>query len=576
MRKETKRNLVRGYLALFIIFSTFLMPVTMVLAQADDEDVGDDAEDEATYIQTGELIKNFKFESFRGTDISKTNSYAGTKLIFENEPTWTITKDDIELQYTNTQGDRIYFYYKVAARAKINIFTNVPISACAPKFDKEDDKHEVLDYSRYRWKLKKGSSSSYYWKRVEHDEYDMKDYYWDFGNMYSHNANHHRYSGPVVMSFDIDDDPLPDFLTDELGNELEKEFDYIAISSIQIDPDSDVERGKLSDDNPDIQLDGVDFNQETEERKGTSGYDDDKSKSSRKYEINARYGDEFVIQSYDEGIQPMSKGASLNPTTKNGSAIWDPEDEDKSMDDCKFTYNLGRLTPVVFEWGAKLKWNDWDIDHKDYYVVKDKWDEDKEEKSRVRPLALHVHNRYIQTTLKVVFNIWSSYKIEVIESGIDQNGLDKPKEYYDNLTWSGLVEGTESVEITRPDDGLFGILDDLFGGLLGGDWFSWLMIVIFFIVLGVVIYVGIKIVRNPTRRIRRQIKQQQKQTELMNLSRMQQAQMAQQPSPTQPIYRQPQAQPTIVQQPQQIQPQPQKKKRLSQEEIERLQKLKRE
>ena len=189
-------------------------------------------------------------------------------------------------------------------------------------------------------------------------------------------------------------------------------------------------------------------------------------------------------ETIDPGIQPMSVGASLNPTTKSGALIWDPKMRSESMTDCQFTYQLGALSPLVYQYFSKLTYYKQTIVIQDKlisllelgsYVVKDI----DEKKTITRPVALHVTNRYVQAEITIVFKLFTSFTITPLD--VDEPELEVPEEYYDELIWDTVVDG-------------FGGGNTYTEGITFGGLADLLMIVIVIAVVIAGLYIFMKVV----------------------------------------------------------------------------------
>jgi len=487
MKSKNRNRLALGYFIFFMALFPILTPL-IPNVQAQEELA------EKIYVLNGDIIKNFKFDTFRGTEI-ESNRYAGGKLIFENEAQWKIAPEDIKLVYSATQGNRTYLYYKLAMRMKLNLLTNVRLSqACSTGVVEKDSSFSALRYRRYYWDEWKecktkilGICVEYEWKgawKLSQDSTTSIKYnHYDFGDIRSWNAQHNSFSGNLVMSFDIDDSPLPNNLVDDLGRPMTKKFDYIGVSSLIVESS---ERGKLSEDEPTIQtIQPSDFDDETAERKSWSG-DSDKSRGGKNFDFNIRLFDAKLTNTFDEGILPQSPGSSLNPTLKDGSPLFDPMGTDQSQPDCKFTYNLGRLSPVVLEYSATMEYDKYDVKHKLSWLGSnyDEWSGTTGSgTARTKQVALHVQNRYIQPTLKAVMNVWTAYETEVLQTDLEDDTLTAPVEYYDNLIWTATVDGSGGVIHTEDRPGPLDWLEDLLNleGLMG----------IIFAIIGIVMVIVI-------------------------------------------------------------------------------------
>ena len=432
-------------------------------------------QDDETVLLSSNIIRNFKFESFNDILLNDSNQAYGGKLKFEMQPAWELKKENVELISKYTIGDKIYMYYKVGLTNKVNIYTNVKLNDCAERgLQTKTSTYDALTQTYY------GSLDPFHvapW----YSRSNIKFEHYDFGNIKTWNSQVNNFGGNLKMSFDIDQTPLPATLTDSEGNVQTKEFSYIAVSSAGVISNT---HGKMSDDMPEI------IGLQPSEYKT-----DDLSLPAEQGDINQNYDPNILlnvmedpINSFDEGIQYQTVGSSLNPRTKEGQPIWSAKDE-TSMQNCSISYNVGRISPVVFEWGGTLEYTKYDMVNCEYLdfilfvPVGSHWVQtsfNAERQFIQQPVALHCHNRYIQTEFKVEFNVYSCYRLEAEESEFD---LGRPEEYYDNLTWNSAVEGFA-------------------GGheqLTGGDWFMGdtgiITIILIIIIVAVIGYVSIKILR---------------------------------------------------------------------------------
>jgi hypothetical protein len=149
-------------------------------------------------------------------------------------------------------------------------------------------------------------------------------------------------------------------------------------------------------------------------------------------------------ETIDPGIQAMSVGASLNPTTKSGALIWDPKMRSESMTDCQFTYQLGALSPLIYQYHSTMSYYEQTV------IIQDEWAglfvlgsyvvaNIDERQSITRPVALHVTNRYIQTEVTIVFKLYTLFTITQLD--VNEPDLEEPEEYYDELIWDTVVDG---------------------------------------------------------------------------------------------------------------------------------------
>ncbi|MFX1569826.1 MAG: hypothetical protein ACFFCV_15850 [Promethearchaeota archaeon] len=445
-----------------------------------------------TYIVSNDLIKNFKFETFDGSSVSLSGQAINQKLQFESQASWNIYPDDIELLDIYTDGDNAYIRYKVAMTSKVNMYTTLDVVDCAENNKLEQVKEEYL-VAKYQHLGLMGD--------VMHgwEEYVTWNHY-DFGNIKQWNSLHSDFGGDLVMSFDIAQNLLPNFNTVS-GDSLTKNFDYIAVSSVAV---VDNVYGKLDNSVPTVVgITPRDYEEEYSSMQNpTSSIMNNIRSKTRTFD--AYYNPNIQLNipttpqnSWDGGILPQTAGSSMNPTTKNGDPIWNPEVKQTSMKDCKFIYHIGSLSPLVMEYYGTLSFR------YIFYRSIDYWDaflhigikehsNTQNDQSYTKPVALHCTNRYIQTKIKVVFDVFCSYKIDVGSDDIEDYDLSFPAEYYDLLLWLTTVDGFGGGEThTTEAGGLFGDFDII----------TWI-IVILIVVGGIVlfIYVGVPIIKGRQRR----------------------------------------------------------------------------
>jgi len=433
-------------------------------------------DDENIYITGGDIIKNFRFESFDGFACSEggTTTEYGDRLKLESGSVWKASKDDVDLQYAHQVEETVYLYYKVSMSNKINIYTNVKLDQASEKpLRASTEEFLAGKYAHY------GLFGDFFYGW----ESNLKWTHYDFGDIRHHNYQNNYFSGDIVMSFDIASSPLPEIFQDAEGKDVIKEFDYIAISSVFVGTQS---VGKLSNDMPTIV--GLTPAEYDTSRNTVSGGETEGTTNGFDYKWNP--DPQLKVSStpsntFDSGIQPQSSGSSLNPTTKSGSPIWDARDKESSMTNCKFTYNLGSISPLVSEYSATLTYYEQTLHTQDTMiallplVIEPRVVLDKNiAMSETRPVALHVTNRYVQTELKVVFNVWTSYKLEALESD-NYDDLENPEEYYDEIIWNTIVDGFGGGEVYTE-------------GIVSWVIFQILMIVGIIILVVVVLYLLIK------------------------------------------------------------------------------------
>ena len=409
------------------------------------------------YITGNDVITNYNLDFFNGDNIvDGAVPDLDNKLKFEPSAFWKMTEDDLEIISTYTDGNFTSVQYFATLRNKVNIYTNVRLHQAIEK-----DFVPVIESfhaGSYTHLALNGQT------RVHWDSYLQWQHY-DFGNVEDYNMRNNLFSGALKASFDINPNPLPLDFTDDDGNQVEKQFDYISINAMWV---SDSTHGKMSTDMPTfVELTPAHYEASEVNYKsggGTAGT------------METQEGDDYshvwdpdpklttpVGIARDSGIQPASVGSTLTPKNKDGSNVWDPYDNQKSMEDCSFTYNLGALSPLVYEYTSQLSYTE------DNIIIQDYWEGlfdlgsylvtgTPSQESATRQVGLHVTNRYIQVEFAVKFKLFTGFEINVADT--EEQDLELPQEYYDELLYQLLIDGfgggeqyAESIE--------FGGLSDL-------------------------------------------------------------------------------------------------------------------
>lgn len=397
--------------------------------------VGDEGD---VYLLSNDIIKNFRFETFDGGSITLGGQYGRNQLQFESQASWRINPDDIQLINVYTEGDIAYIRYKVAMTSKINIYTtNTLLSVSANnRLGRINEEFLVAKYSHH------GLFGDTMWGW----ESNVNWLHYNFGDIRQWNGAMNTYSGDLVMSFDIAQSPLPNFQT-QSGDTITKNFDYIAVSSIGV---VDNKHGLLDNSAPEIVgLTPAEYGTPSSILGALENYG---ATSGGSWDATYDPLIELRIPSapsntFDSGIIPQSAGSDMHPTTKGGDPIWNPESRQASMPDAEFRYHVGKLSPVVKEWIGTLTYRYiryQTIDECNLFCIGVHTKVRSNTQSRqthTRPVALHVTNRYIQPEVKVVFDIFTSYSIDVGSDGLEDYDLDFPAEYYDLLTWITTVDG---------------------------------------------------------------------------------------------------------------------------------------
>jgi len=449
-------------LSLAGLFQISIIPVKGDLAIGDDDPI---------YILSGDIIENFKFESFAGVEIDPiTQDAYGGKLKFEIGPDWRVSQDDIDLLYTTQVEDEIYMYYKVRMTNTANIYTSIGINQVVEKIQSSSDILRGMDYCRIglfggsciESKIWNFFFNNYrFWEGTDPTWIDQAIP----SKLISYNTEHNKFSGPLIMSFDIDQSPLPNIFTDEAGNELTKDFDYISVSSITTE---DVGTGKLSEDLPEITgLTPENFDSDTGTGGSTTNFAPQYTGDGTLIPININpyVAPTYVAHTFSPLMQHQSVGTTLNPTDKNGDPIFNAKEQEDSMENCSFVFNINSLGPVAFEYHANAIYTHYDVTSNDQWFAEPAWDIVPTSRSTPRPVAVHVQNRFMQPKFEIIFNIWTKYNVEVLETDITPPGVENPYGYYDNLSWLASVSGIGNGQIYREERTGFleGLLDSIFG-----------------------------------------------------------------------------------------------------------------
>ena len=497
-----KNKKIVRFIFIAIFLPLFLIPFVSPIANAYTVP-NSDTDTSPVYLLTGDMIKDFKFVSIGGDPIDQGGGAYDNKLKFEVSPLWKLERDDIELIYTHQVGNKIYLFYKMALTADMNIITNNRYTNICEKQEQLVEPHKVWTYKHYTLDDIFIRESS--WERYIHS------YSWDFGNVRDYNSKNNVFSGNVIMQFNIQQSPLPATLTDENGNKLTKQFDYIGVSSAAV---LSSDHGFLSQASPDIRysVPQEDKSQviqraDSDPAPGPSGIGTQNPGNNYQvinYRANARI-DDAGFDTWDSGIQVPSGDSSLNPTRADGGPIYDNvKDNETSQTDCRLNYNLGSLSPVVTEYFGRLSYHTMEIHaHNEMWWTFNQYIASEGDVTKMLSTAIHANNRYVHSKLQTVLNVWSSYEIEVIDTPeMEDYNLEKPVEYYDNLTWQTAVDGiSNGVVYDRPDSGLDNPLEglgDSFNGFL--DIMGQYMIyIIIFAVIMVALYITVKLIRTRSR-----------------------------------------------------------------------------
>jgi len=491
MKKKLPKSKTIFFISIFIFSLIFIIGVVLPIAGFNPYSTTGEGK---TYILANDILKNFKFESIDGEPIINEGAF-GNKLRFDRQAEWILYKDDvIQVGDPIEVGDSTHLRYRITLRNKLNFYTNCRLNDLAQSLDPISEEFLAGTYIHYNL----GQTSYYRW-----DEYITWDY-WDFGDIVNYNLQNNYFNGRVVMSFDIDPDPIPDVF----GEGASKEFDHIAVYSAGI---SNNIWGSMSTDMPDIVVLTPSDYETARKDKYTTAYTGD-NVGTMESDFMVHYNPlttltvtDTPIKSFDSSIFPDTVGSSLDPKNKDGTPLWDPEVEEKSMTDCLLHYDIQSLSPVVYEYGAQLTWWKQFIKTEDvlgawFQVVTIMRENTDSLQNRYHSIALHGINRYIQTDIYVSFDIWTSVKLGTLTDYYAQMQLQAPTEYYDALIWSTIAGGwSGSKQESAPVDPIgewIDAIDEFFDEYLG------LILMIVIVVGGIIlfIYVGVPIIKGRQRR----------------------------------------------------------------------------
>ena len=507
-------------LLLFLPLFSLLLTTSSPSVIATDPNITTDAE--PYYLVSGDIVKNFKFESFTDSggnieSIDQGGAAYDNRLKFEMEPIWQIKKEDLTLMQPHKVGNKMYYQYKLPMTTKVNIYTNVRLEDASEILNRGSKNYLAATYLHYPRGSDSYDSSS--WRK------DLTFYYYDFwedSNLRDYNKRN-RFEGNLVMTFDIDDSPLPDSLEDENGIRLVKEFDYVGVSSAAI---ISGKHGSMSNAPPEIHVSTPTY--ETAPvvdviGDNPSGYVPSPGSEDEGYDYRHSFNTEAVISdagfdTYSPGIQYVSTNASLNPTLKDGSDIFDNVAEtQQSQTDCKLTYNIGSLAPTIYEYYNRLDWTAHGVECFEKrkataltlvspylgYVDYREWRYTEEHYTKVKSSALHVQNNYIQCELQIVFNFFTAYEIQVLDTpGFEDYDLETSHEDYLNNTWNiasdGAVEGETTGYTEEPDPLFENPFDDWespFDPEATSEWFNnvFMLLILVVVIIGVVVVLVIVI-----------------------------------------------------------------------------------
>jgi len=386
-------------------------------------------------IQGNDLIKNFSIDGFDGQTSSGASNDG--KLVAEIGGYWNIVPEDIRIVRDYDLDGIRYFETEVIVTNKINFLTAVSLGDIADGFsiDKVSEDFNLgswthIDLYKPDWTF----TRKMYWS------------HYDYPDIVSYNTQNNIFSGEYEFSFDIDDSPLPDFITEGEDFSYEKLYSHIAVDGITVRTNK---IGNLDSSSPEFIY--------SVEKSPTENSEEEEAipsnPTTRKlgYTWNPKPTLSTPIEStvMAQGIIPKSKGSSLNPTTRSGDRLWDPEEEEKSMTDCAFTYYIASISPKITQFHSTLTYEKQVVkSHQHYEIFVGEWpildSNIKQTVQATRQVAFKITNRYIQSEIAVKFSIWSAFNITALKS--NDPALQTPdafdQEDIQNLIIDGDGEGT--------------------------------------------------------------------------------------------------------------------------------------
>lgn len=473
-----------------IIFFFFFFSCSFFLISSIQIPLATATSGDSEYISASSILKNFKFESIGSEPIIDDGAF-NNKLRFDTQSAWILYKDDVTLLDKKEIGGSTQLKYRVVLRNKINVYTNVRINQMVENMYEQTE--QFLGCS-YRHNNIGGSIANTWESYIKWD-------HWNFGDIKNYNFQNNYFSGRVKMSFDINDNPVPD----SIGGNAETEYGYIAVSEAGI---VNNDWGKMTDQMPEIVA--LSPSEEQSDIKDTSTYSSGGTADDSAFLAKINPNIQLTVSStpyetFDSGILPDTAGSSLNPTTKEGGPIWVPEE--RSMTGCNIYYDLGALSPIVYRYKGTMQYTEHYLETEVYYTdniwdwlatcVKEKYYYNWYH-TESRDVALYGINRYLQVDMMVAFEVWTSQKLGALTGYYELLKLEKPEEYYDELVWSTLAGGWGGSTIRAPDqntpDWVPTWLTDLFSGASG--ILIWIIIIIVVIIcLYIFIRIGIPLIQ---------------------------------------------------------------------------------
>jgi hypothetical protein len=129
--RENKKLLFFSFFFILLLIGVFAVFINPFSALSPFETPADDTN---LYITSGDVIKNFKLDTFDGGEITSGGTVAeyGDKLKVEVGATWKCDTDDMDLLYARQVNDIVYAKYQLKFTNDMNVYTNLDMSDSIP------------------------------------------------------------------------------------------------------------------------------------------------------------------------------------------------------------------------------------------------------------------------------------------------------------------------------------------------------------------------------------------------------------------------------------------------------------
>jgi hypothetical protein len=406
---------------------------------------------EKIYLTGNSLIQDFSFDTIDNISISGNQAFGG-RLQMQRGANWIIDRDDVETLYSYKSGNRTISALSFPAKLNVTFFTSLDLTDGCRKMVQKDESIQI-GYLKHH--------NLFGLTRYIEEQYLTYSYY-DFGDVQQYNSLYNDFSGSIDMSFNIIDTGLPQMV--EFGDTTyQKSFQYVGVSSAQV---NSYYTFNLTSSAPNLY--GQAPNSPTTDNEA-SFQTGDEPIAKDGYTLNWDH-DVSVTPltpasvSFDGGITPQAEGSSLSPSLANGSDIY--AGEYRSMPNCKVSYSLSSLSPIVKEYYSELQYTSYRTILKDDVVGFLKIGptlvgETIDTHTRREPMALHIINRGIMTELQVNFIILNAYETEVLEVDAESMQLQEPEENVEEQGWTAMVAGMQNTTLSGEGTDLMPLVQSL-------------------------------------------------------------------------------------------------------------------